>query len=194
MNETIRNKIFEQVTKIITDEGILKPNQTLKIVISIENIESVIVETVEHPDTTDFIRRAIDRMTRYGTRMLNIVDRENIKLSTIIEKHLSDMLKYRNAGRLTLLEFSKALRHEGISCKWMDELELDDLQINDRSLDLSTRTVNALHHYNIMNARQLRRLKSRQILQIKNLGKKGRREIYGKLLTKGLDLGWDDLI
>lgn len=195
MNISTKQKIIEQVTKLLMEDGSMSLNQIVKITISIENVSPVVVEMSEEQDDEKYLLKIVNRrMNKHNVRMSNTIKHCGLTLPIIKRKHLIEMLNYRNLGLQALLEFSKALRTEGIDCPWMNELsarELDKIPVDNNSFELTIRATQGLKKVGIITVEDLRQRSFNEILQIPNFGKKCRREVYEAFLKHGLDLQWD---
>jgi len=191
MNASIRHEIIEKITELLNEHGVLRPNQTAKITISIVDVPRVTVGMADEVDDIQFLTKIINRMPRYGIRMQNIINYCHITFDKIKSNSLSDMLKYRNLGKLSLKELGNILLAEGIVCPWMKELAAEDLdKLPIKELGLSICAENTLHLYKMNTVRDFRRKTVSELQQMPNFGVKTIQEIQNVMQKRGINLGW----
>lgn len=193
MNKAMRRKITEKITELLNEAGVLRPNQTAKVTIAIVDVPQVTVEMGEREDDAKYLNELVERMPSKSVRMKNVIEYCSLTLSIIKSKSLYEMLKYRNLGRLTLIELKSVFLSEGIDCLWMNELaaeELDRLPID--QLELSIRSENTLRNAGFETVGDFRRKTVGELTArpFRNFGRRTIREIHEKMLNRGMNLGW----
>jgi hypothetical protein len=191
MKKAILRKITEKVTEILKKAGALRPNQTVKVTISIVDVPQVTIEVAAKEDDAGYLIKIAEKMPLRRLRMRNVIELHGLTLSIIKSQSLKDMLIYRNLGKHTLREFRDALLAEGIHCQWMDELALEDLdELPIEQLGLSTRAENALRNSGIEKVGDFRHKTASKMLSLRNFGRRSVNEIHETMLKRGVNLGW----
>lgn len=142
----------------------------------------------------------------FSSRTLNALKRSNINtVEELISFTEDEIIKVRNIGETGFTELLKKLRGLGLSFRereiytmgmFIERPEVMGekiLEMTIEELELSVRTYNCLKRVGINTVDELLDLTESDLMQVKNLGKKGFEEVVQKLSALGLSLKEEEL-